>query len=590
MYGSVDPRLGPPQPPLESVRDLGDVAARLAPSRASLQQIGQRFSAIEKEVADTAKKVFSLQDLPVLILPWFLFSMTMLPIAVMDESLLGYLSLLSCVLLSMGFIIFSMGTSWVMLAWICLAATTLGEAIGQYDRAGHMYLKDIYRNSRASSYHNVLPTQNPEALKDGIFFTFSDDSLVDFTRSVGYRQDKMWCVAPIVNSDAPRKMGFFAVGYGCCRERGFFDCGDIWNSSKHSALLELDEYNQAMYLAAAKMAAQTYGFELAEEPLFVRWDEYPGKALQHLSNKAIVIAVTSLLLCLIAVPISLVVLNTMGLHLTNRDEPVVQEMIFGFEWHRKKYSNQLMLDLMNHRSYWSGIVIFDYAFHIANKHIFLGPLFCHPAHPFSKKERLAVMIINVLLIIFPVSAMTAKFGKDSMVRTILVAVLVTIPRNLLKFYLVDLSMEAEEMELEGPADNKAKVRAVQRYEIIFLTGAIVVSIGTGVLCSLYIKAHTDKTLIHVLAENTDGLGFGFILEFLFDLVLPYYTGPEKEEQFVMGFFGRWYLEYSDFHSGKSKPGKMEPLQPMVQPAAAVAPPIQPPGGSAQELLSLRRRD
>merc|ERR1712060_810781 len=105
----------------------------------------------------------------------------------------------------------------------------------------------------------------------------------------------------------------------------------------------------------------------------------------------------------------------------------MQTMKFGLGW-PQEVNDQTIRDLLNNRCYWSGEVLYDYAFHIANKHMFLGVLFSHPAHPYSKLERLYGLTLICLLIVFPVSALTIGLPLEAHERALVIWVMVTLPR------------------------------------------------------------------------------------------------------------------------------------------------------------------
>jgi len=78
------------------------------------------------------------------------------------------------------------------------------------------------------------------------------------------------------------------------------------------------------------------------------------------------------------------------------------------EGHRgtTKLVGRLQRDLLN-SYYWSGNFCTDFLFFVCNWHPLLG-LFCsHPAHPWTKKERLATTILSIALSMLPAALLVA---------------------------------------------------------------------------------------------------------------------------------------------------------------------------------------
>lgn len=533
---------------------------------------GKPSAGVQQDIA----RICSLGDLPALVMPWFLFALTMVPMALLTDALLGIIALATSLVLSLWFVCLSKGRAWLFLAVVCFALTLLGAALGSYDHNKYMSEFAIYEKS--PSYDNILPSEDPGAFKDGAFLGFSKDSHVDTTRGLGYMDGKLWCVAPIVDGPAD-VVGFWAVGTNCCRDRGFFACGDMSNASLHSGLVVLDTPHISSpdidgYKAAAKMASETYALGLADEPTFIQWGVSPSQALQSKLGSAIIFVVFALLASLLVIPSLVVVLNLTDLSLMKRESDMVKEMTFGFDWTPRTYSRQIELDLLNHRCYWSGEVIYDYAFHLANKHLFIGPLFCHPVHPLAKWERWIVVAITICLLIFPVAAFSAAFGQDSLTRSIIVLVFATAPRNLLKLYLMDVSQADSVLELEGGdgARNRAKIRQAETKEYILLTVAAVLTVAICVFCVGFVKSHTADPLAQVLRRNCDGIGFAFVLEIAFDLLIPFWGDAEYAHQVTLGFFGRWRWERDDYAGDKVwQQSKIEPQQQQGTPMKQLTP-------------------
>jgi len=507
---------------------------------------------LEEEDGDkltrSLRRTFSTVDLPVLALPWFLFTIVMLPTALLKDLLLGNIMLVAGLVLSMNFLWLSRAGSWKMLAGKCLLAVGLAAYLGRYDRTKYLDDLSIYTNS--ALYENVQPTSNPGAFKDAAWLQFSADARVDATKGVGFHSGHRWCAAPIIGDahedGLSRTVGFWAVGINCCRPRGLFSCGDVWNLTKHTGLVILEKSSLSsadfpMYMKAAKMGAKVYGFGIPKEPTFVRWDVPAERVQEEVLSSAISFAAAAVITLFLLVPVSVIVLNLLNLPLIDRRCAVLKDMSFGIRLEPRQYGPQVVQDLLDNRCYYTGSVMYDYAFHIANKHLFVGMFFCHPAHPFSKWERLFVAVTVSALVVFPVAAFSVQFGQHGLLRTLIILVGVTLPRNMLKLYLVKISQADTQDELRGVQGES--VMGHLFYEIVVMVLVGTVTVIACMFCASFITTRAEKDLWTVLFRNSDGLCFMFMLEVVFDIVVPApYSVAGCPERFAVGFFGRWRAE------------------------------------------------
>mmetsp|Transcript_124955 Transcript_124955/g.388986 ORF Transcript_124955/g.388986 Transcript_124955/m.388986 type:complete len:476 (+) Transcript_124955:87-1514(+) len=268
----------------------------------------------------------------------------------------------------------------------------------------------------------------------------------------------------------------------------------------------------------------------------------------------------------------------------------------------REFPEQVCSDLLRHRCYWSGEPAFDYAFHVANEHSFLSVLFAHPAHPYEKYERLLVLMLFASLIVFPQAAFSVAV-HNKVLRAIVILVLVTAPRNLLRMYLKRIVIADDELVLKdaqeqraqkqqplppevmnqpsapakrwqdsakavlsertelrpGGADGKiswreavVRTRAANafRWEAVFFAVGFTLAGLIALSSCLYVKAHAKDPLDIVLLESTSGLGWAFVLELVFDQLLNYRPSEDKhrglEEKWFLGFFHRWRQERDEY--------------------------------------------
>lgn len=211
-----------------------------------------------------------------------------------------------------------------------------------------------------------------------------------------------------------------------------------------------------------------------------------------------------------------------------------------------------LLSKMYDNVYFSGEPIYDYAFWLANSHTMLGPIFHHPLSPYETGHRVAVLVTICLLIVFPVALVQVLFARfvpdfpfEGVVRLLLMATLVILPRNILKGKLRTLAVQEEGNLRTSISRKQADLRQAlkqQTRKIAFAFNGF--CLFTIIVCYGSLKAvgrYGHKEIITLLLLNTDGLGFCFILEILFPLVLPRRSKNPRWDP-MWGWFGRWHVE------------------------------------------------
>jgi len=554
-YGSVEG-------PAASLGEAGQLPIHGLPKNKAEMQ------ALAKLAMDVAKADLKagIRDLPALLAPWALFCLCLAPVALMETMTLSYLSTALAGIVVIGFGLFSIGRAWKMLAFTCLVAAGLGLYLGFYDR--EKYLFPYYVYSRSPFHTDVLPSDLPDGYRDAGYIGFSQDSYVDASRGLGYRAGDLWCVAPIIGRqqlhaagvqlNMQQSAGFWAVGKNCCQKRGTFQCGNSWSHAAHGGLAVFDVGRMDVpviptYKLAIAAAAQTYGLIMPEEPILIQWAEDPAVALAEIYGDAVNFVWLAAVVMLGIIPALGLTLSCFDLSLTCRESTEhwhpeeFQHMRFGVDFKPAEYSRELQLGLMHGRCYWSGEVIYDYMFHIANKHLYLGCLFCHPAHPLSKWERICIAMLVSLFIIFPVAAFSVNYGQTGLTRSFIILVCVTVPRNVLKLYLIQVVQQDTVLELEeGHHGEGGHTRKAFVWEVTFLFFCFLLCLATCAACSSYILAASSLGLGAALLQNTDGLAFAVVLEPLIDLAMPFVGLDAYDGAWTFGFFGRWRRERDHF--------------------------------------------
>jgi len=163
-------------------------------------------------------------------------------------------------------------------------AAASGVLVGYVDYSWYMRLYNAYSDGR--EYNNVLPTEPAAAHLDAGKIIFSSTARVDETKSIGFNDGMIYCVAPIVSPEQGSRIEYWAVGTNCCGRRSKFSCGATGASGK-GGIVQLDSgffRTNAMTLwsLAVKVAEAQFDLQSAPHALFVKYVEDPD--LEHQSQ------------------------------------------------------------------------------------------------------------------------------------------------------------------------------------------------------------------------------------------------------------------------------------------------------------------
>jgi len=202
--------------------------------------------------------------------------------------------------------------------------------------------------------------------------------------------------------------------------------------------------------------------------------------------------------------------------------------------------------------YFSGEPIYDYAFWIANNHLMLGIIFHHPMSPLDTGHRFVIMILTSFLIVFPVALVSVLWKRfvpsyviaQGVFRLVFMALIVIVPRNILKARMKNIAIQHEEMyiDMRFTHGNKTDVHKIKkdliRQEALLYGGICFI---TAFFCWLtWLLVSNKHEPLTLVLDNTDGLGFCFVLEFVFALILP--RDAKSGERMCLGWWGRWRSE------------------------------------------------
>lgn len=542
--------------------DYGAVEAGLRhrPNTDATSQKPEDAPLSEEEAAERRGRV-SWKDVPPLLTPFLLFTTIFIPIALFANQTLGYLAAATCFAISGAFFFFSRGLPWRVLAITCFLTTLAGFGMAMYDEAKYLY--PYYFYTRSPSYTNIDPTSNPGSVADAGFVEFNSSTFVDSSRSIGYILGSRWCAAPIMVNEMSTYAGYWAVGQDCCGRKSSFQCGDSSNSSVRSgAVIQVEsqaplfQTQATEYRDAVRMASATFGVSAPENVLFVIW----GETLESMENSywksALTFAAISLVLAFLVGPAFLGLLKATGYSLFGRVadsewHPEKHELMsFGFNWTPRMYPSYVQDDLMYGRAFWSGEVIQDYVFHVANRHVFYSIIFCHPVHPYQRWQRLVVCLTICSVIVSSTAALTTLIGSSSMVRVAYITITFSVLRIALKYILMSQAIEKSARELDHAQVIGGKnKRSVSQKEVGIVMGFVIFAMLV-ILASISIINAAQADLGSALRGSLDVICFIYVLDFLTDLLTPFLGHDAFHGNWTVGFFGRWCHERDDFESGK----------------------------------------
>jgi len=156
------------------------------------------------------------------------------------------------------------------------------------ERNYQKYMQPYYQLKELNHYSGVDASgQEGKAFMDAGSLKFKEGSHLDFSKSAGFMNLDMYCVAPIITpgnktSKAPASYDFWAVGINCCTGASDnFACGPAVHSKTAASGLRLMSDSQLpFYKMAVTQAMTKYGITSAH-PIFFHLVQDEKQALSH---------------------------------------------------------------------------------------------------------------------------------------------------------------------------------------------------------------------------------------------------------------------------------------------------------------------
>lgn len=155
--------------------------------------------------------------------------------------------------------------------------------------------------NRMNVYSNVDPwSARGQKLMDMGQIHFNAGSHLDLTKSIGFRNSDIFCVAPIVsaNTTASTRLetyDLWAIGLNCCSGHvPDFHCGEFNVANAVSGVRLLRDDQRAYFRLAVKQAEAAYNI-VASHPIFMYWMVDPTFEINAYADTAAKVLLTNLL-------------------------------------------------------------------------------------------------------------------------------------------------------------------------------------------------------------------------------------------------------------------------------------------------------
>jgi len=177
--------------------------------------------------------------------------------------------------------------TWAVFLFLTmLLAWTLGFQLGDCNYS--LYQRPFYDIDGLNTYPQVDPSKfRGQQLMDAGRIVFTKDARLDLHRSMGFKNQDTYCVAPITvgNENVTFKVlpsyDFWAVGLNCCGDRGDFHCGAYNNPNAHAGLRLMRDDQRGFFRLAVQQAESAFNIK-SVHPVFVHFMQDPvAEALSY---------------------------------------------------------------------------------------------------------------------------------------------------------------------------------------------------------------------------------------------------------------------------------------------------------------------
>lgn len=165
--------------------------------------------------------------------------------------------------------------SWYLfLAGACFLAFVVALVAGQSNYTTTM---QKYYNLEHLSHYQDIDTNDyvGQQLMDAGRIEFKEGTALDLGRSMGFKNNDIYCVSPIVTSSKgsgqPASVDFWAIGKNCCSGvSADFHCPGFSDPQARGVIRLMHDEDRPFYRLAVQQAEATYKIT-ATHPLFFEW-------------------------------------------------------------------------------------------------------------------------------------------------------------------------------------------------------------------------------------------------------------------------------------------------------------------------------
>lgn len=197
-----------------------------------------------------------------------------------------------------------------------LVAWFLGYQMGNSNYSSNT--RGYYDLKSLNNYTNVYPNRMlGQQLMDAGVVTFAKGSQLDISKSMGFKNHAMYCVAPIVYGKEPSvSYDFWAVGTDCCSgNQADFHCDNYNNPEADGGVRLLDSGDKSFYRLAVQQAEATYNIKAAT-PVFFTWGAHTSSnmdtRLSHARQSFVAWMMSYLVFQIFVVIVAAVVFSKIG--------------------------------------------------------------------------------------------------------------------------------------------------------------------------------------------------------------------------------------------------------------------------------------
>jgi hypothetical protein len=226
-----------------------------------------------------------------IVMPWTLFTAVYMMLSFEfhyehPQLLWPILCACFCLVLLVGSLSYRASTKHRTPMWWTFATVSCSIAFGLATILGNLnyqyYLLPSYSVNNLNTYPNVdVSKDSGTQLMDLGKAYFIEGTHLDFQKSTGFKNDDMYCVAPITKGDGIlSQYDFWAVGINCCSGTAAdFRCGEFNNPKARSGMRLISDEQRPFYRLAVQEAAATHHINTAH-PIFVEWVQDPVAVLE----------------------------------------------------------------------------------------------------------------------------------------------------------------------------------------------------------------------------------------------------------------------------------------------------------------------